>query len=546
MTSNHLLLYRLAELMLKHEQNILLVDLLFDDEQIGDFVKSIQIDSPYQQMLIEGVLTECVQDEKLFVSFTVERYFHYVLGTYLYQQAKRQISLFELIDSLLENKLNGLREGIGHCLSHFIEKNQNDFLPKFIDNYPQFAVSSNQALAKNIELNGDDLLIQILAEKSESDLIVIKKVVEYFEYSGKPKLNKAIAAIILTCITPSTILEFGLYAELSKHYEKENVVDLYDRTMAFLNSYDFRSNQDIKITIGIVLHLGREILRYSEKKLALAIYEFGYNLTLGKDEFKKDHLTIYGHVAHQLKSTGKTKEATEKYIDIIKRLKENNNFVLAAQNILRLSEAFKQANRLPEALDLAKEAHKIMLNNNGKIHLLTASSSGYVGSIYIYLEDWVNAEPMIQHSMEVRAKLLGEFNTKVCIPYINLATIYMYTDRIEKAEELLLKALGIREKRFGRIHQDVATTIYELANLRTIENKLVEALKLHLEAYEIRKSKLGTVHYFTNKSRLALASIYKQLEQKEDFIHISSELIENCKGDNIENATLINSLKELS
>ena len=55
MTDNHQLLYRLAELMLQHEQHILPVDLLFDDEQIGDFVKSIQIDSSYQQMLLEGV-----------------------------------------------------------------------------------------------------------------------------------------------------------------------------------------------------------------------------------------------------------------------------------------------------------------------------------------------------------------------------------------------------------------------------------------------------------------------------------------------------------
>ena len=78
MTDNHLLLYRLAELMLVREQHILPVDLLFDDERIGDFVKSIQIDSPYQQMLIEGVLTEIVRDEKLYVSFTVEGYFHYL------------------------------------------------------------------------------------------------------------------------------------------------------------------------------------------------------------------------------------------------------------------------------------------------------------------------------------------------------------------------------------------------------------------------------------------------------------------------------------
>jgi hypothetical protein len=67
-----------------------------------------------------------------------------------------------------------------------------------------------------------------------------------------------------------------------------------------------------------------------------------------------------------------------------------------------------------------------------------------------------------------------------------------------------------------------------------------------LETLEIRKYKLGTVHYFTNKSRLVLASLYKQLNLKEDFVNISNELLENCKGDNIENMALLKSLKELS
>ena len=546
MTSNNLLVLRLAELMLHYEKTILPVDLLFDDEQVGDFVTSIQIDSPYQQMLLEGVLTETVRDEKLYVSFTVESYFHYVLGNHLYQESKRCDSLFEVIDSLQQNKLNGLTEGVGLCLIYLIDAGQNALLPEFIDKYPQFAVSSVNALAKDIQLNGVDVLSLILLEKSTSDLIVIKKVVEYFEYSGKPQFNKSIALIIRNHISPSTLLEFGLCAELSKHIEKEYLVELYYAVMQFLTSYDFKSTKDIRIAIGIVINIGREILRYSEKKLALSIYEFGYQLTIDKEDLIKDHLMIYGHVAHQLKSTGKTKEATDKYIDIIKRLKENNNFALAAQNILRLSEAYKQANRLQEALDLAKEAHEIMLKFNGKIHLLSASSSGYVGSIYIYQKDWVNAEPMIHHSMVVRSKLLGEFNTKVCIPYINLAIIYMHTERLEAAEELLLKALMIREKRFGRIHQDVAIALYELANLRGIQLNLDESLALHLEAYEIRKIKLGMAHYFTNKSRLALARLYKQLGQLDDLKNISEELIQNCKGDNIENAALISTLDELS
>lgn len=115
MTDNHLLLYRLAELMLKQQQYILSVDALFEDEKIGDFVKSIQIDSPYQQMILEGVLTEFVRDEKLWVNFTMEGYFHFVLGEVIYENLGKEG--FDYLVNLLEkNRLNGVREGIEQCL----------------------------------------------------------------------------------------------------------------------------------------------------------------------------------------------------------------------------------------------------------------------------------------------------------------------------------------------------------------------------------------------------------------------------------------------
>ena len=79
MTNNHLLIYRLAELMLEKQYHILPLDDLFEDEQIGSFVKSIQIDSPYQQLIFEGVVTETIKEEQLRVSFTFECYFHDVL-----------------------------------------------------------------------------------------------------------------------------------------------------------------------------------------------------------------------------------------------------------------------------------------------------------------------------------------------------------------------------------------------------------------------------------------------------------------------------------
>ena len=132
MTNNHLLLYRLAELMLEHEQHILPVDLLFDDVQIGDFVKSIQIDSPYQQMLLEGILTESVREEKLFVSFTVEGYFHLVLGNVVFSHSKEKEHTY-LIELLHSNQLNGVKEGVEQCLIYEVNQGKLERLVSLID-----------------------------------------------------------------------------------------------------------------------------------------------------------------------------------------------------------------------------------------------------------------------------------------------------------------------------------------------------------------------------------------------------------------------------
>ena len=158
MTDNHLLLYRLAELMFEHEQHILPVDLLFDDEQIGDFAKSIQIDSPYQQMLLEGVLTESVRDEKLYVSFTVEGYFHFVLGEVIFNRTEG-LDAEGLKHIVEENKLNGVKKGVEQCLIRDVEK--EDF----------------KRLFRLIDFGGEslDLSIAPLAASFSSVISIIKK-----------------------------------------------------------------------------------------------------------------------------------------------------------------------------------------------------------------------------------------------------------------------------------------------------------------------------------------------------------------------------------
>jgi len=132
MTTNQHLTFRLAERMLATGHPELSVDDLFEDELIGDFVKSIQIDSPYQQLLLEGVLTERVQEGELMVGFTVEGYFHHVLGEVIHHQTEGQ-GAAELLNLIESSSLNGVKEGVERCLIKDSEAGELDRLMELID-----------------------------------------------------------------------------------------------------------------------------------------------------------------------------------------------------------------------------------------------------------------------------------------------------------------------------------------------------------------------------------------------------------------------------
>ena len=220
MTDNHLLIYRLAELMLEHEQHMLPVDLLFDDEQIGDFAKSIQIDSPYQQMLLEGVLTESVRDEKLFVSFTLEGYFHYVLGEVIYKRTDG-LGADELKQIVETNMLNGAKEGIEQCLIRDVQKDDLDRLMLLIDQGGKMIEISSLPLAYaliNVKLNSKskvefkkeyqykvEHVIKLLLENpSDNDIDVLSKAVDIIERAHRNDLLWILHDIINDYVIPNS------------------------------------------------------------------------------------------------------------------------------------------------------------------------------------------------------------------------------------------------------------------------------------------------------------------------------------------------------
>jgi tetratricopeptide (TPR) repeat protein len=162
--------------MLEQEKHMLLVDDLFDDDQIGDYVKSIQIDSPYQQLLLEGVLTESVNDENLYVGFTVEGYFHYVLGEVIFKHAEGKDAEF-LIGLIRNNRLNGIKEGVEQCLIRDVNRGQLDRLIALIDLGSEAGTVARYPLAHAfMKMPVNEVFQSLMENPSVNDWAVIKEV----------------------------------------------------------------------------------------------------------------------------------------------------------------------------------------------------------------------------------------------------------------------------------------------------------------------------------------------------------------------------------
>ena len=538
------IIYKICALMIESEKAQIIIDDLYEDEEISPFIRNIQIDSPFQELIFSGVISVVNKENELYISFSVEGYFHFAMSRYLYSLDPNG-NIFNIVDKLYSNNLKGINDAIAFYLEIFIQKGVNDFLPKFIDTYPKWTGASAKALAQDIIINGVGLTETILKEQSDSDIVVLTKVMEYFEYINKPIPAQQLAISILHLLSPKTINEYGLISECIKYVNQEDLEQFYDSYILFTKETHQLTDGFIKISYKIGVNLGKEILKYTYKDKALAIYNYNYKITQRNEKFIKENLWLLGLIGQLKKSMGNTYDAIIDYQKAIDGLFEQNEAFAAAQNLLRLSEIYKQENKLSEALSIAIKSLDIIKSENGLVHLVTATAMSYIGSIHIYREDWILAEEYVKTSMTIREKLMGGNSTKVCINYVNYAAVLSNTGQTEEAENYLNKALAIRIEKFGDQHQDVASTLFEKGNLYYITNRGVEAIEIHNKALSIRKIKLGASHYFTIKSMLKLFEIYTALNLMTEANSMEQSINESIaifKGDK---DSVLNELKKI-
>jgi tetratricopeptide (TPR) repeat protein len=500
MTGNHLLLYRLAELMLEHEQHILPVDLLFDDEQIGDFVKSIQIDSPYQQMLLEGVLTESVREEMLYVSYTVEGYFHFVLGEVIYDAHYQRA--FTSIASLLKgNKLIGIESAIEICLSR--------------DNDSDLVIHCLNLLKEGVD-------IKIITNPISNFLIrntIIENTVIYQEFVqvlsiSNPLHNELLKSVILRLRKLGrneiirSILKGGFSNLSSKLYiGDEEKLDVLEILLSFSSYLDFEECSElcdmaVKFVSKSMLEKSSEF--YSSLAMCLKLLNRASEALV----FFENALSFNNiHPEREIQILGRIANC---HIDISLEL---NDVRSADKSILYFRLIHQKMDQYPDMDPILKATQ---LNN-------------YAKAIFVfYMKKWnVNfsvqeLKNLFEESYELTIKNNGLYSDLTAKILNNVSMFYAMIGDLEKSLRYCLEGYKIVQHIYPLYSNDTAIFAFNIGNRLEQMNQLFEANKYYEIAYDINK-KEGRLLINRHMS-LAFVRVLKKLSFNDLATEIESQI----------------------
>ena len=492
MTANHLLIYRLAELMLAEQQQQLPVDRLFNDEQIGEFVKSIQIDSSYQQMLLEGVLTETVKEDKLYVTFTVEGYFHFVLGEVIFNYAEGKAPEF-LKDIIENNKLNGAQEGVEQCLIRDVEQDDLSRLMWLIDEG-----------GSSLEVCSVPLANALLQLKGNP------KTDEEVEQAQHTQIRHVMDEL-LTLHSDNDILTLEKVISKLINVQKFNSVRHLYRF--------FHSSQQVKSAM-INSSLFFESLKFCE-------FEYGYNEISQYLKMLCDNIIEIPYLFIIIEFL----ENNSKYEEALSLLDSYNSDVKSESQYLFLKAQLNlRTNRVGECIQICTEKLKQNLGLKEK-----SSYSNLVSQAYIKLRDFTMAKIYALDAVNNSLEYDGNYGFDHSLFLNNLAAILYYSNDISGAIKYFLEVEKIRKSIISDQDQKVANIQINIGecyrklkefdlSYKYLNNALDltrKNLSFHTKEASSIETNIGLLYQDQNDFSRAIYHHYRSVVHKNAFLNLN-------------------------
>lgn len=519
MTDNHLLLFRIAELMLENEQHILPVDLLFDDVHIGDYVKSIQIDSPYQKMLSEGVLTESVRDEKLYVSFTIEGYFHYVLGEVIEKKisdSNRGI----IIQKIFSSKLNGATNGLEEYLIKCVIDERIEVIFEFIDLYPNKLNLIIKAFASLIVFKEIiSVLDSLFKSLTDND---IKLLIELLDYLSKVKPNVQIEL-------QRTLINFKFLSQIEifkKSYLDALNSSLFESVEINLINNINSQNVDFEFEINTAkIELFRKLNNY---KLAEKLIKRNILIIkeLQSENINEKLKTFYNSISFYYSEISKFKLAINASKKALLFSDENHTDHGSLLNNLALR--YIEVGMFSKAEICLNKALSLDLIRFGKYSENVSSRYGNLGLLNLEKENFLESIIYLREALNIDKALFGNHNEIIATRLINLSEALRNTNQLEEALEYILEARNIDIANYGNMHPMVAYSHNIEAQIHSQRRDFNNSILAINKAIEINLIFQNGINDRLNRDYNFLGITYSKIEKLNDALEyfLKAEKIE--------------------
>ncbi len=139
-----------------------------------------------------------------------------------------------------------------------------------------------------------------------------------------------------------------------------------------------------------------------------------------------------------------------------------------------------------------------------------------MGSVYLALGNYQDAEPLLQNALFLRETNLGREHADTMASRDTLAELRWRQARFSEAEELVRTNLQVQRRVLGNQHPDTLSSTNNLAALHWQQERYEEAEPLYVEALAGRRRVLGNQHPDTLETINNLAVLYKVMGRYEE------------------------------
>ena len=533
MKEKELLLLRLVERMFEKQQTFLLIDELYEDEIIGTYIRNIQIDSPYQQLLFEGVLSQFSQGEELVVSITVENYFHHLLGLIL-QKDDRYQSSESLIQLIKSNNLKGLKEGVSNLLNLDIELGNFDRITELIDLSDGDETVTGicvTPLVNALLIHGVEKTIEVILENpTENDWKVLFRLGGNLDDLQLHFLRKDFLIELMPHNPLQTKNEVWLGLKAITIFDKDDslvYLSKIDTSVSFI-----QEDPDLLFQLGTLennFDNYDNALEYFEKSLSIQLKNLGEN----HYEVAKSYTNI-GQVWLLKRNYDRALEYNEKSLTIrLKTLGDNHASVAASYNNIGL--VWRSKGFYNKALEFYEKSLVIYLKTKGGNHSFVATIYTNIGHVWQSKGNHDKALEYYEKSLTIRLKTLGDSHLSVATSYNNIGLVWRSKGNYNKALEFIEKSLVIYLKTIGDNHSFVVTSYNNLGQVWRSKGNLDKALEYFEKSLTIGLETLGDNHASVGTSYNNIGLVWRSkgnYDKALEFYEKSLQIYLITTGDN--------------